>query len=433
MSLYSQLTPKPRRTVRNTIDLVCSVKGIIVPQTIQELKKIGVFSPCLKFQDRQIFLSSDATMAVRRITNFIHDSKRFSDLVDYNDIFRSILEISEHWLANNLKPDEQEFLDSLDEHLVEKITTSYYFNRIEGLELTDIDKVQIGTKTVRVYSSEVLAGVDFDSDLKDIIDKEYSGKLIILGEEHGSSTISESRFYYHSTICLSLLSLYSCAIYKSAIRRIKLRLIGNSALVFGVASTVSWSKKNKEGTFARHFGAHQDFELNAELLKYLYESCYFTEMSNLLEKPGRSDLEESVVKAIYWFGAAQNEHFHAATWIKLWTCLECFFTLDRVDITETNARGIASLLLFGDYNIDDYGDYSSLKAKIKSFYDARSKILHNADYTDIDPSDLDELANMVAWVIITIVSLLPRGYTTRKQLQEEVRRLDNIQQFSRSD
>lgn len=417
--------------MRRDIDIVFSRKGIACPKTIEDFKSLGFFSPTLKYKDREIYLSSEGIIAVRRISSFVHETEKYSGLVDYNDVFQSILEDVEPWLADALVPDEQDFLASLDERLNAKIETFTYFCRVDGLELKDIDEIRIGKKSVRAYSSKILEGVDFHSDdIKDVIKKEYNEVFIIFGEECGSSSVAHSRFYYHSEICLSLLRLYSCAIYKSAIRKVKLRLINNCSAAFGPASTVGWDNADKSGTFTRCFRSEQDLELDTELLHYLSESCFFDESGDLIEKQERSELEESIVKAIYWFGEAQKDRFDASSWIKLWTCLECFFSLDRSNITEANARGIASLLLFGGYNINDFGDYHSLKAKISSFYDTRSNIIHNADYTHIEQTDLDELAYMVAWVIITIVSLLPQGYSTRKQIKEQANRLDNLTKSS---
>ena len=84
------------------------------------------------------------------------------------------------------------------------------------------------------------------------------------------------------------------------------------------------------------------------------------------------------------------------------------------------------MFVFGGYSHEKYGDYEQLKKKIKKYYALRSKVVHRAEYTHIDQILLEELSFIVAWVIITMVSLLARGYTTLAQVQEQAKRLDEV-------
>jgi len=154
--------------------------------------------------------------------------------------------------------------------------------------------------------------------------------------------------------------------------------------------------------------------------------CFFKELSNLIDKQERNELEDAVVKSLFWIGEAQKDRSHASAWVKLWSCVECFFTLDNEEITELNARGIASILTFGGYSHEKYGDYEQLKNKIKKYYALRSKVVHRAEYTHIDQLLLEEFSFIVAWVIITMTSLLDRGYTTLAQVKEQAERLDKV-------
>ena len=163
--------------------------------------------------------------------------------------------------------------------------------------------------------------------------------------------------------------------------------------------------------YKRYIKSSHDFTIDKELLNYLSKTCFLNEAASLIEKQRRNELEEAILKAIYWFGQVQDDTNDASKWIKLWTCLECFFSLDKNEITESNARGIASLLIYGGYKIDDFGDFMKLKSKIKIFYEFRSKIIHNADFKQIDSKSLYDLSLITAWVIIVAVSLLPSGAT----------------------
>jgi len=134
-----------------------------------------------------------------------------------------------------------------------------------------------------------------------------------------------------------------------------------------------------------------------------------------------------VSKSLFWIGEAQKERSHASDWVKLWSCVECFFVFGEEKVTERNSQGLASILVFGGYVHDQFSDYNDLKTKIKKFYGLRSKIVHHAEYTQIDETLLEELSFMVTWLIITMVSLLDRGYTMLSDIQEQAERLDKIQ------
>lgn len=427
MTFASQLTAKQMRSIRRDIDLIFSKKGSTEPKTIEEFKLLGLFPPKLRYKDRDIYLSSRGVESLRRITSFIYQTDKYSVLVDFNDVFQSVQKELENWLSKKLVPDEHEFLSLLNERLEKKIDSFTYLCKVDGIKLKEVKKLEIGKKAIEPYSSALVKHAKFSSDdIVKIIDEEYEDSFVITGEEKASSTVSLSKFYFHCESYLSLLRMYACAIYKTAIKKTKISLVNDCSVAWGPASTIGWHYSNGDGVFTRYFKSTQDLEFDNELIGYLHETCFFNEAASLIEKQGRNELEDSIVKAIRWFGEAQNDRFDASKWIKLWTCLECFFTLNSTEITEANARGIASLLLYGGYGIDDFGDYTSLKSKIKSFYSSRSKIIHNADYAHVDEKSLNELAYMVAWVIITVVSLLPKGYSTRIEIKQQADRLDNL-------
>ena len=67
-----------------------------------------------------------------------------------------------------------------------------------------------------------------------------------------------------------------------------------------------------------------------------------------------------------------------------------------------------------------------LKKKVKKYYELRSKIVHRAEHTQIGGIQLSELSYIVAWVIITMATLLNRGYQTLSKIREQIDRLDSI-------
>ena len=307
--------------------------------------------------------------------------------------------------------------------LSEKIDFHTFVCKIDGISFDNIDNIVAGSREIRKYEDDLIEDLsDVQDNISDAINKEYSGNLVILGREKGSSAVAQEKFFHNAELLLSIFRLFSCAFYNRAIHNINIRLINNCSHAFGPASCFGWPHSTKSVSFTRYFKSEQDFKINKDLLEHLIAECFFKKLHTLIDKQNRTEVEDAVIKSLYWIGEAQKDPSPAASWLKLWSCLECFFTLGDDEITEKNARGISSILLYGGYLHDKYDDYDKVKRKIKNFYKLRSKIVHRAEFTHIDLILLEELSYISAWIIVSMVSLADRGYTTLSQVQEQIER-----------
>ncbi len=427
MTLYEELSPKQKRSIRTDIALIISLKGLFYPKTIDELKEIGFFSPSVKVNEREIYLSKDGQVALRRICDFIHQTKKYNDLLNYNDIFQVVIAEIGRWINDKLIPDDAEFIEPLDLLLLKKIDNYTFFCRVDGVSLENIDSIIIGRYEIKKYDQMLISGVNDANDLtNNVIKKEYGDALVIIGTERGSRSVAQEKFYHNANLSLSILRLYSCALYHSAIRKLNIRLINNCAQAYGPASSFGWGDSERSLIFTRYFRSEQDLKIDPELLIYIGTECFFEMLSSLIGKEQNNKLENAILKALFWIGEAQKDRSHASAWIKLWSSMECFFTLGDKIITESNARGISSILVYGGCSHGEFGDYDQLKKKIKKYYKLRSRAVHRAEYTHIDEVLLDEFSFIAAWTVITMASLLNRGYTTLSQVQKEAVRLDGL-------
>jgi len=427
MTLYEELSPKQKRSIRGDIALIISLKGLSFPKTIDELKEIGFFSPSVKVNGREIYLSKDGQIALRRICNFIHQTKKYNDLLNYNDIFQGVIAEIGRWINDNLIPDDAEFIEPLDLLLLKKIDNYTFFCRVDGVSLENIGSIIIGKYEIKKYDQMLISGINDAGDLTNkVIKKEYGDALVIIGTERGSRSVAQEKFYHNADLSLSVLRLYSCALYHSAIRKINIRLINNCAQAYGPASSFGWGDSERSLIFTRYFRSEQDLKIDPELLHYIGAECFFEMLSSLIGKEQNNELENAILKALFWIGEAQKDRSHASAWIKLWSSMECFFTLGDKEITEINARGISSILVYGGYSHEKFGDYDRLKKKIKNYYKLRSRAVHRAEYTNIDEVLLNEFSFITAWTVITMASLLDRGYKTLSQVQKEAMRLDGL-------
>ena len=262
MTLYEELSAKQKRSIRRDIVFIISLKGVFFPKTIYEIKEIGVFSPKVKVNERDIYLSKDGRFALRRICDFIHQTKRYNDLLNYNDIFQGVIAEIGRWINDKLVPDDAEFIEPLDLLLLKKIANYTFFCRVDGISLESIDSIIIGKYVIKKYDQMLISGINDANDLtNNVIKKEYGDALVIIGTESGSRLVAQEKFYHNADLTLSILRLYSCALYHSAIRRLNIRIINNCAQAYGPASSFGWGNSEKSLIFTRYFKPGQDFKM----------------------------------------------------------------------------------------------------------------------------------------------------------------------------
>lgn len=425
MNLTDVLTKKQKRTIQRDIDLIYSIKGITFPKNMEELKEIGPLSPRIKINDREIYLSKPGLESLRRITNFIYESLIFKDLLSHDDIFRGTIDEIGFWASRNLIPEGDEFIIPLNTRLAGMIDEYRYVCRVDGIRFDDIESISIGSRYIRKYDEEIISDVSgLNESIKKSITDEYKNSLVIIGTEKGSSSVSKEKFYQSAELSLSVLRLYSCSHYTHAMKKTNIRLINNCSNAYGPASSFGWNCSDKMIRFTRYFISEQELKIDKLSLSHWSEDCFFETITGLIDKCSRNELEESIVRALYWLGEAQKDKSNASAWVKLWSCIECFFTLNENKITEKNARGISSIILFGGYHHEKYRDYNTLKTTIKKFYKLRSKVVHHASYQHIDDMMLIEFSFLVSWTVITMASLLKKGYTDLSQVGDKVDMLD---------
>ena len=427
MNLYDELTPKQRRTITRDINVIFSFKNFLFPKTIEEIKEIGFFSPKIRVNSGEVYFLENGKKSLGRICDFVHQSKKFQNLLNYDDIFQSVLSEIERWISDGFIPNTIEFIGPLEKLLSGKIKRYFFVCRVEGISFGNISNLNIGNRQIKVYDNSMLLDLSGCKDnFKKAIDKSFLNNLIIMGAEQGSAQVSEEKFFHNTELSLSVLRLYACATLEGAIHRIDIHLIKNCGESFIPVGSFGWTEPGKN-LFIHQYGKFKsDFKIDNESLTYMKEKCFFEKIFSLINKNNKNNLEHSIVKSIYWIGEAQKDSSHSSAWVKLWSCLECFFTLEKDEITESNARGISSILVYGGYSHKNFDEYDQVKKKIKKYYVLRSKIVHHAEYSQIDKLLLSELSYIVAWVIITVVSLLGRNYTTLAELHEQAKRLDRI-------
>jgi hypothetical protein len=189
-------------------------------------------------------------------------------------------------------------------------------------------------------------------------------------------------------------------------------------------SVFRWDAEGGAPTISRLWEEDQKLPLDAKLIDYLREHCFLNQLAALSSQEEKTQLQQSIERALYWFADAHGDRNTTMRFVKLWSCVECFFAFQEEDITEANARGMATILTFSGYQVWTVEDYSKMKSRLKELYGLRSRAVHRAEFDEVQLVDLRDLSRWVAWLIISMTALAERGYRTLGQVKEQTDRLD---------
>jgi hypothetical protein len=91
--------------------------------------------------------------------------------------------------------------------------------------------------------------------------------------------------------------------------------------------------------------------LNAESVAYLTNECFLRQMASLPDRKDRTEVQDAIIHALYWFADAYGDRNPTMQFVKLWSCAECFFAIEKEEVTELNAKGIAAILAFAGFRV----------------------------------------------------------------------------------
>jgi hypothetical protein len=168
------------------------------------------------------------------------------------------------------------------------------------------------------------------------------------------------------------------------------------------------------------------FIINENLLNDLEEKAFLNEYKTVLNTKLISELEGSIITAIYWTGEAQNEFDLDIAFLKYWTALETIFSNEKEKITHALCKGISITLAFSSYHFIEVGETLTIYKRISYLYDKRSKIIHTGFRQSITAQELSEICRYTSYVILSLFDFRNQGYTELKQIGREIERLYKI-------
>lgn len=421
---YSGMTAKQKRIVERDIETLFSPRAFLQKITIEDIKRLDPFHPSITFEKRSLFLSEKGVAALRRLIELISSLPRLAGSVSKEDINIQVFKSYNNWIEKLIQPSGEEFTEDVVDSLLAIVKNYELLIKIDGIDLKDMDVFELGSVRIQRSDRALLEKVNFKGALDvDSIYEDFKDCFWLIGSCTGSAVVASEQFKYRAGLIVGILAVCGAVLYKGAIWQTRVRAVLSPLEHRKDVLLLRWEIGGDNPSFSRNWGTEQDLPLSADSLTYLREQCFLNQLSCLPDRSDRSELEDAIMRSLYWFADAYRDRTEIMQFLKLWTCAECFFSIGE-GFTELNAKGIAVILTYGGYNIVDIGNYASLKKSIKHLYRLRSKALHRAHFSHIAIKDLNNLSYWIAWVIISMVALAERGYKTLHQVHEQISRLD---------
>lgn len=193
-----------------------------------------------------------------------------------------------------------------------------------------------------------------------------------------------------------------------------------------------WSDREKY--LGRNISARrgQHLPLTDERVKELLEPGAFTHAFHIFQKRDRSDLEEAITRAVYWYGDAHRDLVPVMQFVKYWSCLECLLGGPGKELTETLSFGVVAVLTAGHFPLLKKSEWNKNVKLVKRLYALRSRAIHRASHTHITSNDLVLLSTWAAWTICNSISLSHAGMRNPKSLWQQVQVFASKQEADRA-
>ncbi|SRR5229473_1747114 len=424
---YSGMTPKQKRTIERDVESLFTPTSFIPKPTWEDIKRLAFFHPSVKINRGTLFLSDKWVAALTRLTDLLCGIPALSGSVSKREISNQVLESYNDWLEKLLQPTGQEFVDGVANALLAAVKDYEFLIKIEGLDLQDQDLIEFGSVRIQRSSRTLLENVKFEGALTiDSIYDEFKDSLWLVGRVRGSGDVASEQSEYRATLTVGILAVCGALLYKGAVWRSRVRAVISPLEHRSATSSLRWEVGGDNPSYSRKWGGEQDLPLSSESVAHLTQVCFLKQLASLPDRQDRSELQNAIIRSIYWFADAYRDRNPTMQFVKLWSCAECFFAIEKEGVTDLNAKGFAAILTFAGFRIIDVKDYPDFKRRIKTLYGLRSEAIHRASFGHIETSDLDDLSHWIAWIIISMISLSDRGYRTLRQVQEQTSRLDRL-------
>ena len=372
-------------------------------------------------------LSDQGVAAHDRIVATLRDIGMCSPEVLYADLWSAVRKVVERCLADKVKPeDATELVSLVANELTNSIQDRWFVAPVVGVTLVGVEELQLGGLAISQSVDALVAqhGKMLADPTPAWLSDQIRKQPCISGSFRGTFEAARLRFREQTTLASGLLAVIAGYEFDRGATAFNIHVPMVVSGVVAASGYLHWSDGQDAIGWSTCRGAGQSFEIDAERAKRLTGPGFANYGFAMLNKISRSDVEDSICRAIYWYGDAHRDSVPVMQFVKYWSCLECFFTLEKQDITEALAIGVTSVLTHGHFQTMEKKDYKRNRDKVKAFYTKRSQALHAAVHGHVTAGDLIQMSQWAACVITNFISFASDQLPDLKTLFDRLKMLD---------
>jgi hypothetical protein len=394
------------------------------------LKEHGLFKNIITVGNELISLSDDCLECLHIIVKLLYNKQDVCTLITENEVRKIVIIVYKRFFSDHNGDCGNKFIAEVVDELFLLVSEFNYLVAMDGIELKDIEKLNFGKFCIQRPNKQLFDELKVDGALgtKSSYDM-FGAAYWIIGTVKGSPEKSYTIFEQRVKIIIGILATYGCVLYKTSFSDSEIRAINPLARIPSTVNVLSWTNRQGSPSIYADYGVKSILQFNSDDIKYFKKECFYDYISIFINSSELSKLQISIFNSLYWMSDAYSEMNNVMSFVKLWTCVECFFSFDKKDrrgITEKIRSGLAVILAFSGYSIISAEEYEKFKNNVSKLYDKRCTALHGAEFDHVTIDDTNELAHFVAWLILSMVALSNRGYSSLNEVRDQVVRLDGI-------
>ncbi len=411
------------------MNLIFSKKGFGVPQELDDFKVPNALSKTITLDNhREILLTDSAMSAVEEIAAILYEADPFGGLAGYGDIWNACRQVIKDLISKRHRPDDgAEYVSLATEIVRGAICVHTFVVALFGIDLEDVDELALGSLKVvrpsRAYIDSL--GLNHSGDSAERFVEHTKGYLWLTGSVRGTYNVSKQKFREIAQLATGMLAIVAASLFERGAHGFRIGIAMSPEEMYGRAEYVSWSETDKALTVTLQFTRAQHLAIDTRMRMNIEASIIGKRAFSIIESQHRTDLEEAIVRAVYWYSDAHRDETAVMRFLKYWSCIEAFFSGDRDEITKSVSIGLAATLTHSSLNFCEPKEYLSLKRRIAHLYAPRSKAAHRAAYGHVSDRDVSDLSQWVSWLIVSAIAFVERGATTCTQVRDWAYRVDS--------
>lgn len=422
------LTCKDQRKLLFATKRLFSAKALFIPKSISDIPRKQYFQRELRLtENRSVFLTDSGLEHFRTVVDVINRADFFEGMAEFSDIWKAWHKVVVKWLSNNFGPEcADEVVQAIADLVAQEIDDHTFVVPLFGIELDGVDSFALGEVTILRMSVDIFESAGVKHDHADVprlleLNKHY---LWLKGTTRGTPSVAQHKFSEQASLTVGVLAITAASMYEWGASAFRIGIVMTPESALGRSVWYSWREKDRSLTTHFEFPRGQPFPVNTALGNGSDMARMVYRAFPILQASDRTQLEEAIARAVYWYSDAHRDPVLVMKLVKYWSCVEAFFSFEDEAITHSVSAGLTSLLVFGGFHFVLTSEYSALKKQIVKLYKLRSQAVHGGYHQHTTELEVSQFSQWVAWMIISMVGLVEQGYTTLKQVKAETDRLD---------